>query len=221
MPTLAAASVRRTRQLVFALLPMLLPIQLQAQTAQSTGLGQSHGRTEHCAEALGEPGNSVRPLTLSLSDLAPVAQDILAHHGIRATWSGSGRKLRLELHLDAVQNLRLPEGSAATLYLPRGSSPDIMRDPRSHLPQLWRLDDATVVAADMAYDIRLPRLATTGRQPVLQTDLDQLPDYRPVKLYGDMFSGFAAVALERRPDSGSAPSPPPTRGICEAAARSC
>jgi hypothetical protein len=32
-----------------------------------------------------------------------------------------------------------------------------------------------------------------------------LPDYHPVKLYGDMFSGFAGVALERWPVSGSAP----------------
>ncbi|MFC7552263.1 hypothetical protein ACFQU7_08365 [Pseudoroseomonas wenyumeiae] len=144
-------------------------------------------------------------LTLSLSDLAPLAQDILAHHGIRATWSGSGRQLRLELHLDGIQNLRLPEGSAATLYLPRGSTPDVMRDRRSRLPQLWRLDDATVVAADMAYDIRLPETDAAGALPVLQTDLGQLPGYRPVKLYGDMFSGFAAVALERLPGGGSAP----------------
>jgi hypothetical protein len=176
---------------------------LQAQAVPSTLHQQS--QVGRCIGAPGEPGGRVRPLTLSLSDLAPVAQDILAHHGIQATWTGSGRQLRLELHLDAVQNLRLPEGNAATLYMPRGSSPDVMRDARSRLPQLWRLDDATVVAADMAYDIRLPKPDAAGGQPVLDTDLSQLPDYRPVKLYGDLFSGFAAVALERRSGSASAP----------------
>jgi hypothetical protein len=190
---------------MFALLWVFLPVPLQAQPAQDRGREQFHVQAGRCSGPLGELGTGLGPLTLSLSDLAPVAQDILAHHGVRATWSGSGRQLRLELHLDAIQNLRLPEGSAATLYLPRGSAPDVMRDPRSRLPQLWRLDDATVVAADMAYDIRLPSLDAVAGRPMLQTDLGQLPDYRPVKLYGDMFSGFAAVALERRPQSGSAP----------------
>jgi hypothetical protein len=129
----------------------------------------------------------------------------IAHHGIRATWSGSGQQLRLELHLNDVQKLRLPEGIASTLYLPQSSGRDVMRDRRSRLPQLWSLDDATVVAADMAFDIRLAGTEATGALPVLQTDLSQLPDYRPVKLYGDVFSGFAAVAVERLPGGDSAP----------------
>jgi len=199
----AITSRRQAQRLVFALLSMLLPF--QAQALQDVEPGQMQSQAGRCGEPPGEPGGRLRPLTLTLTDLAPVARDILSHHGIRATWIGSGRQLRLELHLDAVQNLRLPEGSAATLYLPRGSSPDVMQDPRSRLTRLWRLDDATVVAADMAYDIRLPGGDRPSAQPVLQTDLGQLPDYRPVKLYGDMFSGFAAVALERRAGSGSAP----------------
>jgi hypothetical protein len=205
MPSPDVASIRPAWRRVFALLLMLLPTHLLAQAAQSTDHEQVQSQAQRCNELLEEPGNGLRPLTLSLYDIAPVAQSILAHHGIRATWSGSGRQLRLELHLDTVQDLRLPEGSASTLYLPRGSTPDVMRDFRSRLPQLWRLDDATVVAADMAYDIRLPRPDTADGQPMLQTDLGQLPDYHPVKLYGDMFSGFAGVALERWPVSGSAP----------------
>lgn len=205
MPLPVIAFLHRAGRLVSALLPLFLPTRLQAQTAQDMSPAELPPRVERCSEAPREPGTDLRALTLTLTDLAPVAKDILAHHGIRATWTGAGSQLRLELHLDDVQNLRLPEGSAATLYLPRGSSPDVMRDPRSRLPQLWRLDDATVVAADMAYDIRLSRTDVAGTRPVLQTDLSQLPEYRPVKLYGDMFSGFAAVALERRPGSGSAP----------------
>ncbi|RKK05882.1 hypothetical protein EBE87_05675 [Pseudoroseomonas wenyumeiae] len=189
----------------FALLLLLMPAQVRAQPLQNARPGPVELQADRCSEPSGEAGGRLGQLTLSLSDLAPLAQDILAHHGIRATWSGSGRQLRLELHLDGIQNLRLPEGSAATLYLPRGSTPDVMRDRRSRLPQLWRLDDATVVAADMAYDIRLPETDAAGALPVLQTDLGQLPGYRPVKLYGDMFSGFAAVALERLPRGGSAP----------------
>ena len=188
-----------------ALLLLLMPAQVRAQPMQVTGHGPAELPADRCGEPAGKSGNGSHQVTLSLPGLAPVAQDILAHHGIRATWSGSGQQLRLELHLDDVQNLRLPEGSASTLYLPRSSGRDVMRDRRSRLPQLWSLDDATVVAADMAYDIRLPGTGATGVAPVLQTDLSQLPDYRPVKLYGDMFSGFAAVALERVRGSGSAP----------------
>lgn len=189
----------------FALLVALLPILVQAQPVQGTALEAAAPQVDRCGGLSNTSGNGLRSVTLSLPDLAPVARDILAHHGMRATWSGSGTQLRLELHLDDVQNLRLPEGSASTLYLPRGSGRDVMRDRRSRLPELWSLDDATVVAADMAYDIRLPGTEAAGVLPVLQTDIGQLPNYHPVKLYGDVFSGFAAVVLERLPGTGSAP----------------
>jgi hypothetical protein len=164
--------------------------------------GPAVAAEERCSAALQPFSNDTRPLTLSITNLAPFARDILSRYGIRTTVQGSGRQLRVQLHLGPVQDLRLPEGSAATLYLPGRSASDVMRDPRSRMPSLWQLDEATVIAADMAYDLRLPAAEDEVGSASLESDPGQLPGYRPVKLYADAFSGFAAIAFEAQPESG-------------------
>jgi hypothetical protein len=128
---------------------------------------------------------------------------MLAHHAIRSSVQGAGRQLRVELSLGPVQDLRLPEGNPATLYLPNRYAAEVLVDRRSRIPALWRLDETTVLAADIAYDIRLP---AGGGPPVLDREsAAQLADYRLVRLYADDYSGFAAAAFEARPERGLAP----------------
>jgi hypothetical protein len=113
----------------------------------------------------------------------------------------AGRQLRVEL--GPVQDLRLPEGNPATLYLPNRYAAEVLADRRSRIPALWRLDETTVLAADLGYDIRLP---AGGGPPVLDGgSAAQLADYRLVRLYADDYSGFAAAAFEARTERGLAP----------------
>lgn len=153
-----------------------------------------------CEEAVLQPAGATRPLELSLSALVPFARDILAHHAIRTSRHNAGRQLGVQVHLGPVQDLRLPEGSPATLYLPNRHAAEVLEDRRSRIPALWRLDEATVLAADIAYDIRLP--AEDGPPMLDPTSAAQLVDYRLVRLYADDFSGFAAAVFEARAERG-------------------
>ncbi|WP_043832693.1 hypothetical protein [Muricoccus aerilatus] len=153
-----------------------------------------------CEAALPGPAAETRPIELSLAGLLPFARDILSHHALRGGLRDHG--LRLGLLLGEVRNLRLPEGNPATIYPPGRSAAEVLEDPRSRIRPLWRLDEATVLAADIAYDIRL----LPGGLPVLDaSSAAQLSAYRLLRLYGDEFSGFAAAVFEARPESGLAP----------------
>jgi len=167
------------------------------------------GAAARCDAAIPRPPAGTRALQLSFAGLLPFARDILAHHAIRSRVQDAGRQIRLDLQIEAVQDLRLPEGNPATLYLPGRSAADVLQDPRSRIPALWALDEATVLAADIAYDIRLPggapALAFNARPVLDPASAAQLAAYRLVQLYGDDFSGFAAAAFEARPDSGLPP----------------
>jgi hypothetical protein len=194
------------RRLATAALLAVAPALVQAQVAADPRAGLAPEQMAHCARAVQGRVSDIRPLSLSIADLAPLARDILAHHAVRSTVHAIGQQLRVELRLEAVQHLRLPEGNAATLYLAGEDAAAVLNDPRSSIPALWALDEATVIAADIAYDIRLPEPDAVARSPVLDmAAAGQLPDYRPVKLYADEFSGFAAVAFEARPESGRPP----------------
>ncbi len=156
-----------------------------------------------CDETAPRQAGATRPLELSFSGLLPFARDMLAHHAVRTSVRDAGRQLRMELLLGPVQDLRLPEGNPATLYLPNRYAAEVLVDRRSRIPALWRLDETTVLAADIAYDIRLP--AADGPPALDQASAAQLADYRLVRLYADQYSGFAAAAFEARPERGLAP----------------
>jgi hypothetical protein len=145
----------------------------------------------------------MRPLELSLPDLVPFARDVLRHHAVRTSVQDAGRQLRVELLLGPVQDLRLPEGNPATLYLPNRHAAEALADRRSRIAALWKLDETTVRAADIAYDIRLP--AGEGPPVLDPTSAAQLADYRLVRLYADDYSGFAAAAFEARTERGLPP----------------
>ena len=180
---------------------LALPLVLAPAGADADGMAAPEA--QRCEEAVLRPAGATRPLELSLPGLVPFARDILAHHSIRSSVQRDGRQLRVELHLGPVQDLRLPEGSPATLYLPNRHATEVLDDRRSRIPALWKLDEATVLAADIAYDIRLPE--EDGPPRLDPASAAQLLDYRLVRLYADDFSGFAAAVFEARPERGLSP----------------
>ncbi|MDO5371800.1 MAG: hypothetical protein Q4F04_15900, partial [Paracoccus sp. (in: a-proteobacteria)] len=149
----------------------------------------------------GAPG---RDLSLSLDELLPFAREILAKRDVQVRPGGRGKPWRVELHLRNLRDLPAPEGNPQTIYLSGEDASAVLLDRRSAIRSLWRVDEATVKAADIAYDVRHgkgdapPFLDHPGLEA-------ELPDYRPLRLYADRHSGFAAVALESRPSSGLPP----------------
>ncbi len=152
----------------------------------------------------GIAGGPGRDLRLTLDELLPFAREILARHDVRIRPGGGGEPWRIELHLENLRDLPAPEGNPDTIYLPGEDASAVLLDRRSAIRSLWRVDEATVKAADIAYDVRH---GTVGAPPFLDhPDLQaELPDYRLLRLYADQYSGFAAAVLEARPSSGLPP----------------
>lgn len=169
-----------------------------AALAQPAADPRARAAAEQIARCDSVPaGAAVRDLQLSFVRALPYARDILAHHGVRASVSGSARQARVELRLRDVRDLALPDAHPATIELPDVDGATILQDRRSRIPALWRVDAATVAAADRAYDIRHDDPA---RGPWLE-DGDAaaaLADYAVVGLHTDRYSGFAGLVLEAR-----------------------
>ena len=147
-----------------------------------------------CDAATAEP---VRDMQLSFARVLPFAREILAHHHVSASFEGRDRLARVELHLRDVRDLVLPEGHPATTYRTELNGAAILQDRRSRHPALWRVDTATVAAANRAYDVRDDG---PGTQPRLEESdpTDGLEDYEVIRLYTDRYTGFAAMVLEAR-----------------------
>ncbi|WP_159999092.1 hypothetical protein [Roseomonas sp. 18066] len=181
-------------------LAFLTPLPALAQPADPRA-AEGQAQLDRCAAA-GE-GQS---LSLAFSGLPPFAAEVLARHAIRPRLDAARGELRIELHLDNLRALATPSGPAATTWLPPETAARVMQDPRSRLTALWQLDEATVKAADRAYDIRQDAgQAAAGTPPVLEESevADALPDYRQVAIYTDTYTGFAALVLEALPRPGS------------------
>jgi hypothetical protein len=192
----------------FLLLSLKLLLSLSTAAAQvpldpRSGLAQE--QLARCAQALPQHN---RGLSLSFSGLPPFAREVLTRHTVRTSITGEGRQLRVELHLDNLRSLTTPSEPSASRYLPARDGVAIMQDPRSGIAALWRLDEATVTAADRAYDIRQSAAEAVANMPAVLVDsevADALPDYRVVRTYTDTYSGFAALVLEPRPEAHLAP----------------
>lgn len=154
-----------------------------------------------CDAAAGEP---LRDIQLQFARALPFARDILAHHRVSATIEGRDTIARLELRLRDVRDLELPDGHPATTYRTDLDGAAILQDRRSRHPALWRVDTATVAAANRAYDVRDAGPGTPPRLEPGESD-EGLEDYALIGLYTDRYTGFAAMVLEAR---GSAARPP-------------
>jgi hypothetical protein len=152
-----------------------------------------------CTDAGGKLAEAqANDISLSFASVLPFAGDILARHRLRASILGGGRQLRVELRLPGVRAVEVPEGNPETIYRTDIDGGAVLQDRRSRIRELWRVDEATVQAAELAYDIRYPdpedpaavaRLEPSGESAVPE-------GYRVVRLYTDLYTGFAALVLE-------------------------
>ncbi|ONG45999.1 hypothetical protein BKE38_25875 [Pseudoroseomonas deserti] len=182
---------------------LLMPPTAAAQPAADPRAAEGQAQLARCAAA--DAGQS---LSLAFSGLPAFAAEVLSRHAIRPRIDRGRGELRIELHLDNLRALATPSGPAATTWLPPQAAARVMQDRRSRLAALWQLDEATVKAADRAYDIRQSaEEAAAGIPPVLAESevAGSLPDYREVAVYTDTYTGFAALVLEAAPRPGRAP----------------
>jgi hypothetical protein len=188
-----------------SLLLLLCSPSVAAQPAEDP---RSPAAQEHLARCVDAEPQGGRSLSLLFSGLPPFAREVLARHAVRTSVDARGGRLRIELHLDSLRDLSTPEGHRATTYLPAEDASTVRQDPRSGIAALWKLDEATVKAADRAYDIRHTAAAANASEPAWLADSEvagELPDYEVAGLYTDVFTGFAALVLQSRPAAQRAP----------------
>lgn len=194
-------------RLVLAL-SCLLPALAAAQDVNSPPPGGdlAQAQLDRCGPGTSLAVDQPRHLTLPLTDLLPFARDIFARHNVRTVLEGSRGSLRIEMRLGPVRSLEAPAGNPATVYLPGQDARQVLQDRRSRLRPLWAVDEATVIAADIAYDVRHTTPDGEPRPWLDETELaEAMPGYRLIRLYADEFTGFSAAVLEARRGEGRVP----------------
>lgn len=180
---------------------VLSPIAVRAQPDTDPRRPEAEAQVARCV-AMDDPPTAERirrDLNVAVGGLMPFARDVLLNHRTRSAWSQDGREIRVELYLQNIRDLALPQG--AVTYLPSVDGQAILQDRRSRIPALWRVDEATVNAAARAYDIRDPAPGDPASPPVLEDSkiAADLPGYDVVRIYADTFTGFAGLVLQSRP----------------------
>lgn len=190
---------RRGAVLALALLAVALPC--AAALAQDPRAPLAEAHVARCDAAAARAGDlHVRDMHVAFRQMLPFARDILAAHDVQASFAEGGRQARVEVHLRHVRDLDIPEGNPATRFLPDVDGAAILQDRRSRHPALWQVDEATVAAADRAYDIRYRDPADPASHAWLEDSASAaaLAGYEVIGLYTDRYSGFAGLALEAR-----------------------
>ena len=187
--------------LVGALLAAALAAAAVAQPARDPRAGQAEAQIARCdAEAARLRDPHVRDMQVAFRRLMPFARDVLEAHHVHASFTEGGRQARVEVHLRHVRDLDIPEGHPETRELTGVDGGAVLQDARSRIRALWQVDEATVAAADRAYDIRYRDPADPASVPWLEDSetAAALTHYEVIGLYTDRFSGFAALALQSR-----------------------
>lgn len=144
------------------------------------------------------PGGSPTRVELSFEDPWPITDEMLAFHDIPfVTREENGRKV-VDLELDNVRDLPMPPPSNNRVHYLDRARGRILQDPRSRIDELWRIDDVTVFAADVAYEVTHemgPDLRSSG---TIDTKVARslLPAYKVKSLWADTLTGFAGVVFE-------------------------
>jgi hypothetical protein len=146
---------------------------------------------------------------LSVRTEAPEGQaGTHASNGSRSACSGAPERSPsgVELFIDRVRNLDLPHWLSNKITYLEPSHGTALRDPRSRLADLSQIDQDTVVASELAYDVEEfvdDDLQSRGRlsDEAVQREL---PGYEVAGIFVDTFSGFKAVAFESKTGDGNA-----------------
>ncbi|HSO41591.1 MAG TPA: hypothetical protein VLR47_01895, partial [Rhodospirillales bacterium] len=96
--------------------------------------------------------------------------------------------------------LALPRSLVGEVVYADSSETEAVEDARSRIVPLWPVDEATVVAADLAYEVEeqwLDGLREEGSIPARRV-LTALPGYSVVRTYLDVYTGFKAIAFEKQ-----------------------
>ena len=194
-----AQPIRHLARGFFLALLMIGAAQAQRATdPRGAAAAQQIARCDAAAAHLAK--EHVRDMHVAFRQALPFAQDILASHQVKASFTDGGRQARVELHLRHVRDLEIPEGSPSTHDIPGVDGAAILQDRRSRHPALWQVDEATVAAADRAYDIRYRDPADPNSRPWLEDSptAAALAQYEVVRVYTDRYSGFAGLVLEAK-----------------------
>lgn len=195
--------MRRLARALLAVLALSAPAAM-AQPALDPRGAQAKEQLARCADA-----GRGRSLDLVFAGLPPFAREVLARHALRARIDSAGGGLHIELRLENLRQLDTPDSHPATQWLTGRDASALLLDGRSAIGALWMLDEATVQAADRAYDIRHDAgEIDAGRPPRLlpsRLGPEALTDYRILRIYTDAYTGFAGLVLEALPRPGRAP----------------
>ena len=123
-------------------------------------------------------------------------------NGSRAACAGAPERSpsAIEVFIDNVRNLDLPHWLSNKITYLEPSLGTALHDPRSRLANLSQIDEYTVVASELAYDVEESvddNLQSHGRlsDEAVQREL---PGYEVAGTFADTFSGFKAVAFESK-----------------------
>lgn len=163
------------------------------------------------ATAVAAPIDSV---WIAVESGVPAARDILrsarAREGTRLAFAVSPADreghAEVDIRLDDIRELNIPQSLSNSVTYDDNRAAAVVADPRSAMRALWRVDEATVAAADLAYEvkeIRAPDLGEVGLVGRLDPKLvrERLPGYDVVAIYLDEYSGFKAAVFERQKPS--------------------
>ena len=162
--------------------------------------------TSLCAGALdwlrAEPTREVRlqlPAASASAGESVINFDVETRHST-ASPVASGRLAGIELVVRDVRDLPLPHRATGAVTSTGRNGAEFVNDRRSGLADALDIVEASVVAADLAYDIQ--EQAQSDLRAIGHLDPEtvsrELPGYIIQRLYVDSFSGLKAVALESR-----------------------
>ncbi len=149
-------------------------------------------------------GVKTHMMNVSMTAAVPYVREILSSHRISARVDTQARAAHVELHLSNLRDVEMPDGEGLATYRMDVDTARVQQDPRSRIPHLWRIDEMTVEAASLAYNVRYPPAELLLGEPTLDlSDGTTVPaGYEVVKLYTGGYTGFAGIALQSTAASG-------------------